>query len=175
MKKVIFMAGAYGVGKSTLGNKISKELNIPFYSAGDLISENNNERYGANKFVKDKVENQNILVKAVENKLSKETTIILAGHFCIFNKNNEVEYIPKFVFQQMHLAKIILLETDATIIYNNLKKRDNKEYSIELIEELIRTERNTAKRMANNLNIPLIIHKMKFDSSDISIVEGVRL
>ena len=35
---VIFIAGTYGVGKSTLCSSLSKELNIPSFSAGDLIS-----------------------------------------------------------------------------------------------------------------------------------------
>lgn len=34
----IFLAGIYGVGKSTLANKLSIRTNIPNYSAGDLIS-----------------------------------------------------------------------------------------------------------------------------------------
>ena len=69
MKKgIIFVAGTYGVGKSTLCDKLSKKLNIPSYSSGDLISEINGEIYGANKVVKDKTANQNILISAVKRK-----------------------------------------------------------------------------------------------------------
>ena len=57
---VVFIAGAYGVGKSTLFRKLSLTLRIPSFSAGDLISEVNGEIYGQNKVVKDKTENQNI-------------------------------------------------------------------------------------------------------------------
>ena len=174
-KEVIFIAGAYGVGKSTLGNKISNSLNIPFYSAGDLISEINKETYGANKAVRDKHDNQNILINAVESKLSNEPSIILAGHFCIFNKDNEVEHIPEFVFQQIYLSQIVLLEAETEIICENLRKRDDKEYSKELINKLIKLEHDSAEKIANKLNIPLIIHKMQFNQSDLSIIEGVRL
>ena len=45
MEGVIFVAGIYGVGKSTLCEKLSKELKIPFYSSGDLISKVNGELY----------------------------------------------------------------------------------------------------------------------------------
>jgi len=38
-----FLAGIYGVGKSTIGEKLSTVLDIPFYSAGDLISQVNGE------------------------------------------------------------------------------------------------------------------------------------
>lgn len=39
MGRTIFIAGSYGAGKSTLCAKLSEQSNIPFFSAGDLISE----------------------------------------------------------------------------------------------------------------------------------------
>lgn len=56
----IFVAGSYGVGKSTLCNALSNTLTIPAYSASDLISNVNGEQYGANKAVKNKDANQDI-------------------------------------------------------------------------------------------------------------------
>ena len=41
---VIFVAGSYGVGKSTLCEKLSYRMDLPFYSASDLISEVNGEK-----------------------------------------------------------------------------------------------------------------------------------
>ena len=43
---VIFIAVAYGVGKSTLCNKLSNFSNIPAFSSGDLISKKNGKKYG---------------------------------------------------------------------------------------------------------------------------------
>ncbi|WP_418889474.1 AAA family ATPase [Pectobacterium brasiliense] len=34
---IVMVAGVYGVGKSTVSNKLSKDFNIKFYSASDLI------------------------------------------------------------------------------------------------------------------------------------------
>lgn len=51
-KGVIFIAGTYGVGKSTLCDKLCRKLNIPAFSEGDLISEINGETYGKNKVVR---------------------------------------------------------------------------------------------------------------------------
>lgn len=84
MNGLYFIAGVYGVGKSTLCEKISTILDIPFYSSGDLISNVNSETYGANKTVKDKAQNQNILVSAVNQSYLRYPTMLLAGHFCIF-------------------------------------------------------------------------------------------
>ena len=83
---VLFLAGIYGVGKSTLGETLSQRQGIPFYSAGDLISQINGERYGANKVVADKVGNQDILAMQIERLLEQHGRILLAGHFCIVNK-----------------------------------------------------------------------------------------
>ena len=109
---VIFVSGVYGVGKSTLCNVLGDSLNIPFFSSSDLISEKNGEEYGANKSVKNKESNQYLLIKALEEKMKCFPKILLAGHFCIFDGNNNIDLLPEFVYKELHLSKIILLEAD---------------------------------------------------------------
>ena len=92
---IIFVAGIYGVGKSTLCERLSISIGIPCYSAGDLISAINGEIYGRNKTVVNKEKNQDILVTAVNERLQKDKTFILAGHFCIFDKSFNVERLPE--------------------------------------------------------------------------------
>ena len=87
----IFVAGTYGVGKSTLCNKLSTALKIPDFSAGDLISAVNGETYGANKVVRDKDANQNILASQVKQLLKSTPSIILAGNFCMRDKKEYFE------------------------------------------------------------------------------------
>lgn len=174
--KVIFIAGVYGVGKSTLCSMLSDSLNIPSFSSGDLISEKNGEKYGANKSVKDKDSNQRILIKSVKEKIEKSQEILLSGHFCILNSKNEVVYLPEFVYKELHISKIILLEAPTNTIVENLKKRDSKEYNIDTINELIITENQQANKIAYEINVPLIVHDMNFDESDLdrllSVIEG---
>ena len=102
--------------------------------------------------------------------------MILAGHFCIFSSVNEVEILPEFVYKELHLSRIILLEADAAVIIDNLQNRDNKNYSLKDIKELLDAENLQAKKIATGLNIPLITHKMNFDESDfeqiISVIKG---
>lgn len=167
MDGVIFIAGIYGVGKSTLCEKLSKKLKIPFYSSGDLISRVNGELYGANKVVKDKNKNQSILSNAVNQILLMHPSILLAGHFCIYNKNTEVDVLPEEIFSQLNIQKIILLETSEEIIINHLSKRDDKSYSIEQIAAIKEVEHAQAIKMAAKLKKPLIIHQMRFNDSDV--------
>lgn len=170
---IIFITGTYGVGKNTLCNNLSKELNIPFFSSGDLISEINGETYGANKIVKDKTANQNILISAVKRKLSLNPVFMLAGHFCIFNQNYEVEILPEFVYKEMPISKLILLEANIEKIINNIRLRDKKLYSLDAIKSLILTERKQAEMISGQLNLPLYIHKMNFDQTDVEKVSVI--
>lgn len=168
---VIFVAGVYGVGKSTLCDKLSNLLGIPAYSAGDLISELNGEVYGTNKAVADKNANQDILVGAVQQKLIKSPQFILAGHFCIFTAENRVDILPESVFSQLGISRIILLESDPSTVLQNIQKRDHKCYSYEEISRLIEAEKRQAKKVALSLNIPLISHQMTFSDDDRCVVK----
>jgi adenylate kinase len=165
--KTFFVAGVYGVGKSTLCGKISSTLNIPNYSAGDLISNVNGEKYGVNKIVKDKLHNQDILSTSVQDILQSNENIILAGHFCIFDKTSAVDVLPESVFLNLSINKIILLEADINRILENLCARDNKIYFKESIALLQKAEKLQAENISQELKVPLYCHYMKFDDSDI--------
>lgn len=174
---VIFVAGVYGVGKSTLCKALSQILKLPFYSASDLISKVNREKYGTNKAVKDKFYNQEILINEINKKLNKYPTILLAGHFCIFDKDNSVDILPKNVFKEMQIEQILLLETDVDRIIYNLKKRDGKQYTSTQILRLIKEEKIMAERVAKENECLLHIHKMEFNENDldmcVSILNGI--
>ena len=97
----IFVAGAYGVGKSTLCNSLSNRLGIPAFSASDLISRINGEHYEKSKAVHNKYDNQDILITEVSKILQDHQAILLAGHFCIFDRANNVDVLPKYVFHRL--------------------------------------------------------------------------
>ena len=164
--KTIFIAGAYGTGKSTLCKNLSAKIQIPAFSAGDLISKENGEKYGATKAVADKNRNQIILAQKVQDFNKSHNRIILAGHFCIFNKENNVETLPESVFYHLNIEQIILIEADTNIIIENLQKRDGKEYSSESLHRLIIAERNQSAKIARELNCKLSIYKMTFSNED---------
>ena len=161
-----FFAGIYGVGKSTIIEKLSVASGIPAFSAGDLISERNGEKYGANKVVSDKTRNQSILVACISEVLKANPRILLAGHFCIITKDGSIDHLPSFVFENIELEKIILLEASVETIISNLSRRDSKTYSSGFIEEMLREERSAAKHSAASLCIPLVVYKMTFSDMD---------
>ena len=166
MGSVIFIAGAYGVGKSTLCDKITRNCHIKNYSASELISAINGEKYGASKTVRDKDLNQEILIDEIEKRLFDENLIILAGHFCIIGKEGSIEELPKQVFGRMHISAIILLEADSNTVIKNLMVRDAKPYSERQIKDLMSLERECAVDCANTHNLPLFVLDMSFSELD---------
>lgn len=164
----IFVAGIYGVGKSTLCNNLSKKLKIPAYSAGDLISLVNGEQYGVNKVVTDKILNQDILEIQIHDLLKTTTQILLAGHFCIFDKNTNVDYLPRTIFSNLEIEKIILLEAPVSVILKNLSLRDKKAYTYQQLLLLQNAEVERAKEISCEFGYKLYIHNMTFDNTDIS-------
>lgn len=172
-RSTIFIAGVYGTGKSTLCLALSKMFHIPAFSASDLISSMNGEHYGANKTVSDKNDNQRLLAERVHQLLQKNERIILAGHFCIFNANNEVDILPEAVYSELSISRIILLETGVQTIIANLASRDGKNYPIESIYKLIKKEREQGKRVAEQLSCPFYIYQMTFTEQDTKYVASL--
>ena len=168
MAGLIFLAGIFGVGKSTLAVNLSRKLNIPEFSASDLISKSNNELYGANKFVKDASDNQNILVHEVQNLLTQNTSILLAGHFCIFNKDYSVNILPSTFFEQVTIKQIILLKANVSRIMQNLLRRDGNNYNMNNLEQLQNAEILQAAKISNENHIPLVIYDMLFTNEDVT-------
>ena len=164
-----FVAGAYGVGKTTMCQGLASLLQISSFSAGDLISKVNGESYGVNKVVKDKNDNQRILEFEVSHLLDSHNRILLTGHFCIFDKDNSVDILPISVFLRLHIELILLLETSDEIIKQNLKTRDGRDYPREKIQQLLETERRMSEKVSGIIQCPLIIHKMSFDKADVQL------
>ena len=166
----IFVAGIYGTGKSTLCSALSERLHIPAFSAGDLISAVNGERYGANKAVADKDNNQVLLAERVRELGQEHEQVILAGHFCIFNSGNGVEVLPESVYHTLNISRIVLLEADTRTIIEHLKHRDGKDYTEESVAALSKKERDQSERIAEQLKCPLDIYKMTFTDENLDHV-----
>lgn len=163
---IIFVAGSYGVGKTSICDKLSLELNVPHYSASDIISNYNNEIYKKNKIVTNLEENQNILLKVLPKLLKKNETFILSGHFCIFDKNFDIIKIPTYFFQNCPIHQILVLELNVNKIIKNLKNRDCSKYSYKNISKLKTQEKREADRVANLINAQIDLISLKYTQQD---------
>ena len=69
--------------------------------------------------VRDKDANQNILASQVKKILKSTPSIILSGHFCIFDINGNVDTLPSSVFYDLEIETILLLEASSSQIIKN--------------------------------------------------------
>jgi len=105
--------------------------------------------------------------------LEETPSILLAGHFCIVNREGGVETLPEDVFEKLQIEKIILLEADVETIIKHLRQRDAKMYSDHIVTSLLSTERTLATRIAQKLGCPLCIHQMTYTETDISAISAL--
>lgn len=159
MKKsnIIFVGGIHGVGKSTICRRICAELNIEYLSASKLIKWSELNEDTNNKKVEDLSLTQDRLIEGLKNRVQKDKTYILDGHYCLLNGNNEIEKIPFETFEQIKPKFFVIVVKDVNEIKKQLEVRDNKPYDINLLERFQNNEIKYAQDLSKLMNIPLII------------------
>lgn len=162
---VVFLAGIYGVGKSSYASTLISHDDCKHYNASELISKVTHEAYGSNKNVTDKHMNQIVLIQEVEKLLKHENRIVLCGHFVILNREMECEYIPEETYSQLHIEEVVLLKRQITSIQRDLILRDAIDYPLQLLMQLDYLEENQARKISYNLNVPLKI--VSLDKSEV--------
>jgi adenylate kinase len=166
----IFIAGIYGVGKSTFSKKVSKYFDIPNYSASDLIKREVNETYIDGKHVRDKKHNQEVLIKNVNLINLDISRILIDGHLCIFNRNGEPETIPLEIFGNLNIELMILMIDNPSDIHTRMKSRDSFVYTEEQLASLQDEEIEQFNNIRMKKRIKTILYDLSSKSNDESII-----
>lgn len=148
---IIFLAGVHAVGKTSFCEVIQKDFDFAAYSASSLI-----KHLAIEKEVDNVKANQDSLILALKREETNADTIILDGHFCIQNKNGEIEHVPLDTFKRIRLKSIILLVLEPEIISQRILKRDNIFKSPDFIASFQENEINRAAFVSNALSVPLL-------------------
>jgi adenylate kinase len=156
---VIFIGGIHGVGKSTICQHVCRELNMEYLSASEVLKWEDINEDEKNKKVEDIPFTQNRLITGLKNTLQKDKNYLLDGHYCLLNKDNEVENISLDTFTQINPRILVLILGEITDIKKRLEIRDNKLYEYKLLEHLQNSELDYAKYLSEILNVPLHIGK----------------
>ncbi|HDX9708503.1 MULTISPECIES: ATP-binding protein [Bacillus cereus group] len=169
----IFLSGIHGVGKSTLAAQLEKEINIKTFSVSDLIRKAGNNISTSIKSTENISSNQD-LWKVELNKLNiGDSKLLLDGHFCLLNKNRNINSLPFSTFKDTCMKKIICIEAEPQIIRERLLKRDKNEYSVALLSEFQNCELQQATRYSSENNISLFVYNEKKPFSElINFIEG---
>jgi adenylate kinase len=153
LKRIVFVGGAHGVGKTTLCKTIAQSLGVTHRSAGELIKQYR-EQGQSGKQVLGVEENQIALIQAL-HELATEF-LILDGHFCVLDSANGVSAIPIQVFEHIDPVAAVVIYDDVTEIQRRLKNRDSVEYDPDVLTRLQSDELNNAHAVCRQLAIPLL-------------------
>lgn len=166
-KNIIFLGGIHAVGKSFFASCVkSNNDKIQVLSCSDVLKWKDPKE----KEVTNVVANQDLLIANLKKIVDIDQPYLLDGHFCLMNKENEIEKVPLHIFESINPAFIILLYEDIDIVAKRLFERDGKEYDIEKLENLQKMEKEWATDVADVLSIPISIIK---SSEYLSVKEEV--
>ncbi|PCK30041.1 ATP-binding protein [Pseudoalteromonas piscicida] len=167
-RKVIFIGGIHGVGKSTLCNKLVSEFNIPHYSASDLIKRAKQGLFTKNKSVANVSKNQDVLLTAL-NEFVDDPCFLLDGHFALFDANHNVQLVPEETFLSIEPVAMCVLTCDVKVVLERIAARDGIQHDKSAYKELNNSELEHAKSVAERLDVPLFIHDTNNDTLELTL------
>ncbi len=168
--KVILLTGIHGVGKNHICERINKKLNIPIYSASELIKKYNS-RTDINKRALNINKNQKILLDSLKKDI-KDHLFVLNGHTCLINIKDKIVKLDNNWFKRMKVIGIIILYDNVKSISKRLYERDKIKFDLKLLEKFQENEIENSLSIANALNIPVI--KMKNNGHIMPIIEFIK-
>ncbi len=157
LNNIAFIGGIHGVGKSTICQNICRDLNLEYLSASELLRWKDINEDANNKKVKDIPDTQYRLILGLTNAVKNGRQYLLDGHYCLLNRNNEIEYVPLETFKQINPISLNIILGDIIEIKNRLEMRDGKPYEYKLLENLQNEELKYAKQLSKTLGITLNI------------------
>lgn len=155
MTKYIYVSWIHWVWKSHFCWELSNKLNIVNISASKKIFENSDNTDINEKITQNIDTNISYLLKWLSS--LSDDLYILDAHFVLINKDGNFVIIPDYFFDNLKIEKIILLLWKINIIKENLKKRDNKNFSDKFISDFQDLEKKQAIYISQKYNIELEI------------------
>ena len=153
-KRILFVGGVHGVGKTTLSKTLGQRLSLPHYSAGTLISERKQDLATSDKAVADVSGNQDVLVEALKSLILPERILILDGHFCLLDKEARIQRVSLETFRLLGPIAAIIVHDDPSLIQERLMERDGRQYDVDQIERFQKAEIEHALNVAERFGVP---------------------
>ncbi|NER82369.1 MAG: AAA family ATPase [Leptolyngbya sp. SIO1D8] len=166
-RKLIFVAGIHGVGKTTLCNELSSKFSMEHFSASDLIAKEKEEQHLRNKRVENIGGNQDHLIVAINKSFNKTNWYLLDGHFCLLNQENKITRIPYSTYEGISPTAVLVLVDESANIYDRLSSRDNTRYDLAMLKAFQEEEITYAEYIRDRLKIPYLQSNPVEDKEDI--------
>jgi adenylate kinase len=156
-RRIIFIAGVHGVGKTTLCNALVARFSIEHFSASNLIAKEREEEHLRSKQVENIAGNQDYLVVALNKYLNSTNWYLLDGHFCLLNKDNKITRIPYSTYEGIAPSAILVLVDKPENIYARLDSRDSIRHDLSLLKSFQEQEILYAEYIRDKLSIPYLM------------------
>lgn len=156
-QNIIFLGGIHGAGKGTLCSKVKEVLDIEHLSASELLRWTEVNTDPKNKLVADIPSMQDRLILGLHQRVEPNRKYLLDGHFCLFDSQGKLEYVPFDTFSQIDPILISVLTAEPETIIQRLTERDGKAYDIQLIRQMQEEEITYGKWVAGKLNKPFLL------------------
>lgn len=156
---IVFVAGVHAVGKSTSCKHVANKYGIAHFSASSLIkAEKQNAISSDSKAVTDVDGNQELLLKAVDRKLSQTVShVLLDGHFTLINAIGSIESIDIELFYKLPLAGIVVYHDKPNEISVRMGERDGHTIQPSDIAYHQNLEIEHAERVSTELGVSIKI------------------
>lgn len=163
--QVLFVGGIHGVGKTTVCESYARTHGVIHKSAGQLIKEARGLASAApTKAVSDINENQKLLIDEVKRIRTAGKTLLLDGHFAVFDTFYKPTPLAITVFSELGITGVILIVDKPEAIAARLSIRDENRAQVGKIAALQRLELLHGMHIAQNLCIPCA--KIRFGETE---------
>lgn len=157
LENISFIGGIHGVGKSTICKSICEKFNVNYLSASEVLKWSKLNTDVKNKKVEDISLTQDLLITGLTEQVHQGEHYILDGHYCLFNKDGNVERIPFDTFQKINPASLHVITGNIDEIKKHLEERDQRPYNYRLLDEMQDAEIEYANEISQKMLKPLLI------------------
>lgn len=154
-ENIYFIGGIHGVGKGTICKEISSKTKLIHITASEVVKWNEIS-ISENKLVTNISSTQERLIYGLENLIEEGKEYLLDGHFCLLNSDGLPSRIDADVFDQINPKIVAIVIDDVEKIAKRLELRDDRIYSIQILNDLQEMEIEYAKYLSNKYSIPYI-------------------
>ena len=158
-RKIIFVGGIHGVGKTSICRAIESKIDIELRSASVLLRWKELPRGGTQKRVWDINETQRLLIEEIDKQLDRSRYYLLDGHLCLLDHQGQSKRIPFSTMTAISPIAICVVTENPLKIAERLSLRDNKFYSTTDLDEMQNEEMQYGIEIAEKLSIPFVSTK----------------
>lgn len=126
MRKVVFVGGVHGVGKTSMCADAAERVGATHLTASSLIREARHDAIAAaDKRASDVPGNQELLLKQFAERASTANGVVLLdGHYTILNGQGETVRLEASLFAALGVSTFLCVRGDAQAIAGRLADRD---------------------------------------------------